>query len=124
MFLPTRVSPCQGCSGKRGPLRSLERRRHSYSSQPSPKSPRIKRRMPSPERALACLRCQCDGAAESRHGLVEIAGVMQRGAEIGPGVGEVRLQFDGAAIGGDCFVESAQGIKRVAEITVSLREIW
>ena len=40
-------------SGNRGPLCSVERWRHSYSSQPSPRSPRISSSRPSPVCALA-----------------------------------------------------------------------
>jgi hypothetical protein len=49
--------------------------------------------------------------------------VVRGGADIGPGVGKVGAQFDGATIGGDRFVETAQCVQCVAEIAVGLGKI-
>ncbi len=54
--------------------------------------------------------------------LLELAGVMQRGAEIGPGIGVVRVQLDRAAIGRDRLVEALKRMQRIAEIAVRLGE--
>ena len=123
MCLPARFSPCHGISGNFGPLRSVERSRHSYSSQPSARSPRISKQNAEPGTGIGVMRRERDGAAQCRNAFFEAAAVMQRGAEIGPAVGIVRIELDGAAIGDDRFVEAAQGVQRIAEIAVRFGEI-
>ncbi len=49
--------------------------------------------------------------------------MVQRGAEIAPGVGEIRGERHGAAIGVDRLVEALERVQRVAEVAVRQGEI-
>ena len=72
---------------------------------------------------VGMMRRERDGAPQRDHAFVEVAAMMQRGAEIGPGVGIVGLKLDRAAIGDDRFVEPLERVQRIAEIAVRFGKV-
>jgi hypothetical protein len=66
---------------------------------------------------------QRERPAQRRDGLLEVPGMVERGAEIAPRIGEARRQRDGVPIGGDRLVEALERIERVAEAAMGQREI-
>jgi hypothetical protein len=72
---------------------------------------------------IGMVRRKSDGAAQDRHRLRVNAVVVQRGAEIGPGIAIGRIERGGTAIGVDRRVETLEAMQRVAEIAMRLSEI-
>ena len=72
---------------------------------------------------VCMMRRKCNRAAQ-RDDFLEVAAVVEGRSEIGPSIGVVGLEIDGAAVGRNGFIEPARGMQRVAEIAVRFGEGW